>query len=312
MGYTDFIKEGLKDAGLLQRRDFFTGAEGEDSPTTGRTPSVPAAASHGAQPPDSQRKELHNATCVSASPPSMSCALEPAFAATPRGSCVSDERLKNLVLDRWGRSPTDMAPSTALLLASLRTARCFSDCIFHILHRLISCAPNSSRSEKRRREKINGKLSELRDNIPLAAGTGANKTTVLKATVEHIRALNTQYTQLLSINRQLQVRARRRSWVVCCVCCECVCVLCVCGTFTCMHAPRHLSHRLSLFQETNAHLLNELREMHRLLWTRARDTLQPMPPGGGMPPTPPLQPHAQHAMLPAAMMATPYARRELM
>ncbi len=52
----------------------------------------------------------------------------------------------------------------------------------------------------------------------------------------------------------------------------------------------------ALSEPTRLHLLNELREMHRLLWTRARDTLQ-TPGAPGVPPlhTPPLQPQAQHA-----------------
>lgn len=66
MGYTDFIKEGLKDAGLLQRRDFFTPHEGDDSPTTMRHQAPPAAASLSSPgaPGETQRKELHNATYV--------------------------------------------------------------------------------------------------------------------------------------------------------------------------------------------------------------------------------------------------------
>lgn len=60
-------------------------------------------------------------------------------------------------------------------------------------------------SEKRRREKINAKLAELRDAIPNAAGPGANKTTVLRATVDHIRSLNQHHAQLQAINAQLQV-----------------------------------------------------------------------------------------------------------
>jgi hypothetical protein len=82
-------------------------------------------------------------------------------------------------------------------------------------------------TEKRRREKINSKIAELRDLIPSAKNFGNNKSSVLQTAVEHIKQLNANYNQLLAANRQLQ--------------------------------------------ETNTQLLNELRELHRLLWTRARD-----------------------------------------
>lgn len=82
-------------------------------------------------------------------------------------------------------------------------------------------------TEKRRREKINYKINELREIIPQAKNYGNNKASVLQTAVEHIKQLNSNYNQLVATNRQLQ--------------------------------------------ETNTQLLNELRELHRLLWARARD-----------------------------------------
>ncbi len=85
-------------------------------------------------------------------------------------------------------------------------------------------------TEKRRREKINNKIGELREIIPAAKNFGSNKACVLQSTVEHIKSLNNTYSTLMQTNRQLQ--------------------------------------------DTNGQLLNELREMHRLLWARARDQQQ--------------------------------------
>jgi len=82
-------------------------------------------------------------------------------------------------------------------------------------------------TEKRRREKINTKINELRDLIPQCKIYGANKAAVLNHTVEYIKQINSNYTQLMATNRQLQ--------------------------------------------DTNAQLLVELREMHRILWAKAKE-----------------------------------------
>jgi len=82
-------------------------------------------------------------------------------------------------------------------------------------------------TEKRRREKINTKINELRDLIPQCKNYGANKAAVLNHTVEYIKQINSNYAQLMSTNRQLQ--------------------------------------------DTNAQLVAELREMHRILWAKAKE-----------------------------------------
>jgi len=82
-------------------------------------------------------------------------------------------------------------------------------------------------TEKRRREKINTKINELRELIPHCKNYGTNKAAVLNHTVEYIKQINGNYAQMVATNRQLQ--------------------------------------------ETNAQLLSELRELHKLLWAKAKE-----------------------------------------
>jgi len=82
-------------------------------------------------------------------------------------------------------------------------------------------------TEKRRREKINSKINELRDLILQCKNYRANKVAILNHTVEYIKQMNANYAQLMATNRQQQ--------------------------------------------DTNAQLLTELREVHRILWVKAKE-----------------------------------------
>jgi len=59
-------------------------------------------------------------------------------------------------------------------------------------------------TEKRRREKINTKLNELRELIPHCKSSMTNKADVLHHATEHIKNLHASYNSLLEANHRLQ------------------------------------------------------------------------------------------------------------
>lgn len=88
-----------------------------------------------------------------------------------------------------------------------------ADCVRKELHNAV---------EKRRRDKINTIITELKELVPNCRHYTNNKATVLHHAAEHIKMLSQQNQDLSDANRRLQ--------------------------------------------ESNAHLIAELTEMHRVLW----------------------------------------------
>eukprot|EP01097_Dermamoeba_algensis_P000259 TRINITY_DN1095_c0_g1_i1.p1 TRINITY_DN1095_c0_g1~~TRINITY_DN1095_c0_g1_i1.p1 ORF type:complete len:192 (+),score=50.75 TRINITY_DN1095_c0_g1_i1:177-752(+) len=59
-------------------------------------------------------------------------------------------------------------------------------------------------TEKRRREKINTKLEELKQLIPHCKNTTAQKAAILSQAIEYIKTLVTSYNEQVELNKKLQ------------------------------------------------------------------------------------------------------------
>jgi len=59
-------------------------------------------------------------------------------------------------------------------------------------------------TEKRRREKINTKLDELKQLIPHCKNTTAQKAAILSQAIEYIKTLVTSYNEQVELNKKLQ------------------------------------------------------------------------------------------------------------